>query len=169
MKDLFGNVTKGACFDESRKNRYYLFRIWDKSKPMVSFIGLNPSTANEHNNDNTITKVMKIAAHNGYGGVYMLNLYSCVTAYPDEIDSKDSKAIRINAVFIEEFTKNDVVFCWGNFKQAQEISRGVIQKFNNTLCIAQNKNGSPKHPLYCKDDSKLIPFNKQIPQWNEHN
>lgn len=160
MKDLFGNVTKGACFDESRKNRYYLFRIWDRSKPTVSFIGLNPSTANEHTNDNTITKVMKIANHNGFGGVYMLNLYSCVTAYPEEIIT-DSNAIRINSLFIQEYTKNNnVVFCWGNFKQAQEISRGVIERFNNAQCIAQNKNGSPKHPLYCKDNSTFIPFKK---------
>lgn len=159
MKDLFGNVTKGACFDESRKNRYYLFRIWDKSKPMVSFIGLNPSTANEHTNDNTITKVMKIAAHNGYGGVYMLNLYPCVTPHPHEIVN-DIKSTRINSLFMEEYSKNNVVFAWGNFKQAQEISRGVVDWFQTPLCIAQNKNGSPKHPLYCKDNSKLIPFIK---------
>lgn len=158
--DLFGNVTKGACFDESRKNRYYLFRIWDKNKPMVSFIGLNPSTANEHSNDNTITKVMKIAAHNGYGGVYMLNLYSCVTPHPHEINLKDLQALRINALFMGEYTKNDVVFCWGNFKSTANCAIGYIQRFNNPLCLAQNKNGSPKHPLYCKDDSKLIPFIK---------
>lgn len=63
MKDLFGNITKAACFTAGRKHRFWLSRVWDKTKPEVAFIGLNPSTANEDENDNTITKVIKIAAH----------------------------------------------------------------------------------------------------------
>lgn len=164
MKDLFGNITKAACFTAGRKHRFWLSRVWDKTKPEVAFIGLNPSTANEDENDNTITKVIKIAAHNGYGSVTMLNLYPCVTPYPQQIaELIDPAHTATNSKCLEEHTDDcDVVFCWGNFKEAQQIGKNVIEWFDKPLCIAQNKNGSPKHPLYCKDDSKLIPFDKSL-------
>ena len=43
--DLFGEKEEinGAEFSEGRKYRYALWRIWDSSKPLVMFIGLNPS------------------------------------------------------------------------------------------------------------------------------
>ena len=40
-------MKKGAHFSKSRVFRYALWRIWDKDKPAVMFVGLNPSTADE--------------------------------------------------------------------------------------------------------------------------
>jgi len=68
-------VESGAEFSECRKYRYALWRIWDKSKPLVMFIGLNPSTANENVDDPTIRSVCRMTKNNGYGGVYMMNLH----------------------------------------------------------------------------------------------
>lgn len=45
----------GAKFSEDRKYRYLLWRRMDSALPMITFIGLNPSKANEDTNDNTIT------------------------------------------------------------------------------------------------------------------
>ena len=58
MQDLFDD--NGADFSPDRKHRYSLWRIWDRSKPLVMFIGLNPSTANESDNDPTIRSVCRI-------------------------------------------------------------------------------------------------------------
>lgn len=58
----------GADFSNDRKYRYALWRIWDRTKPLVMFIGLNPSTANETENDPTIKSVGRISKNNGYGG-----------------------------------------------------------------------------------------------------
>jgi hypothetical protein len=47
-----------AEFSEDGIDRYILSRIWDKNKPTLGFILLNPSTANKTNNDQTINKII---------------------------------------------------------------------------------------------------------------
>jgi len=149
----------GAEFGQDRKYRYCLWRIWDLSKPRVMFIGLNPSTADDKRNDNTITKVMKIAKHNGFGGVYMMNLFPYVTPYPSTLYINDEANV-INDEWLEKIYDKckSVVFCWGNFREAIDRSVEVMKIFVHPKCLAKNKNGSPKHPLYCKDETILIPF-----------
>ena len=56
------------------------------------FIGLNPSTANEITNDPTIRRVQRFAFDWGYGGVYMMNLFAYITAYPKELEHAESPA-----------------------------------------------------------------------------
>ena len=66
-------MKKDAILSEDRKYRYVLSRIWDESKPLVVIIGLNPSTADEKDDDNTIKKCINFSKNWGYGGLYMLN------------------------------------------------------------------------------------------------
>lgn len=149
----------GAEFSSDKKYRYALWRIWDKEKPLVMIIGLNPSKATADANDNTITKVIKVARNNGYGGLYMMNLFAYITQYPDEL-KKCSNPLGDNDGWLEKIAPvcKDVVFAWGNFKQAKGRAPDVIKMFPRPLSFVQNKNGSPKHPLFCKDDTILIPF-----------
>lgn len=155
------NTKNGAAFSEDRKHRYALWRIWDESKPLVMFIGLNPSTANETDNDPTIKSVCRIAANNGYGGVYMMNCFSYV--------STDPKLLKSNPM-AEEWNNNtltatasrckDVVFAWGNFDIVKERGRDkeLCEMFPNALALHINKNGSPKHPLYCSSKTTLVKY-----------
>lgn len=158
MIDLFGNTT-GAIFDYHKKYRYVLIRIWDNEKPKAAFIGLNPSTANEIDNDNTITKLRKVTAHNGFGGFYMLNLFAWVSRNPDDLKKVEDPLLN-NDLYIDHYAglADKIVFCWGNFKQA--IGRDVImkRKFPDAWCLDMNANKSPKHPLYCKDITELKPY-----------
>ncbi len=132
-------MTKGAIFSEDRKHRYVLIRIWDETKPMMMFIGLNPSKADEKDNDNTITKVEKIAKYNGFGGCYMTNLFSYV--------STDS-------------TNQEI--CVDIIKIAIKRSEEVIKMFPDAYCIKKSKKGMPIHPLYQLDKSELIPFKNKL-------
>ncbi len=154
-------MTKGAIFSDDRTFRYVLFRIWNDQLPKVAFIGLNPSTANETEPDNTITKVKKIAEHNGFGGFYMLNLFGLVSKNPDDLLTCDDP-VRLNDSFLKEYSKNveAIIFCWGAFKQSKIRAEAVKKMFPEALCIKHTKDGSPWHPLYCLDESVLIPYNK---------
>lgn len=154
-------IKSGAWFSEDKTNRYVLWRIWDESKPLVMVIGLNPSTANETKNDNTITKVIKVANYNGFGGVYMMNLFSQVTPYPKELCETKSY-IPSNDYWLTKIEKkcDKVVFAWGNFKEAEYKSRQLIENIQFPYCFVQNKNGSPRHPLYCLDTTAFQPFYK---------
>lgn len=161
MDNLFEKV--GAEFSECRNYRYSLWRIWDESKPLVMFIGLNPSTANEDTPDPTIQSVERISRHNGYGGFYMMNCWAFV--------STDPKGIQINPMSTEWNNNHitviaskckDVVFAWGNFKIVKDHVRDLelIEMFPNALTIGRNKNGSPKHPLFQLGESILTKYNE---------
>lgn len=70
MKDLFENHINGAKMSPEKDYRYALWRVWDDSKAM--FIGLNPSTANETENDPTIRRVIRFARDWGNGDLFKL-------------------------------------------------------------------------------------------------
>lgn len=152
-------LKQDARFSDCRKFRFFLYREWNSDKPKVAFIGLNPSTANEITNDNTITKCAKIAAHNGFGGFYMINLFTFVTPYPNELLTCDNPEFGADE-YINNVTAScaRTVVCWGAFKQSKERAQRVITQLSEPYCLKINADGSPKHPLYCKDDSVLIPY-----------
>src|SRR5947209_6307215 len=83
--NLFLDNNNGAVFSEDRKYRYVLWRIWDTNKDIIQFIGLNPSTANEMHDDNTIGRIKNFTHDWGYGGFYMTNLFGLVTPYPEDL------------------------------------------------------------------------------------
>jgi hypothetical protein len=161
--NLFEN--NGASFSSCRKYRYALWRIWEESKPLVMFIGLNPSTANESEPDNTIKRVTRICKHNGYGGFYMMNCFPLVSKNPSALQDffdtpfHDVEDIENMRQLLEVSRKcKDVVFAWGNFKEAKERGKSISGYFKNAKALAILKDGSPKHPLYCKGTSEFIPF-----------
>lgn len=69
------NNSKGAEFSECRKYRYVLWRRWDWKGygNQVMFIGLNPSTADETEDDPTIRRCIRFAKDWGYSGLLMMN------------------------------------------------------------------------------------------------
>src|SRR5688572_27063956 len=160
MADLFGNYS-GAYFSDDRKYRYALWRIWDNSKPLVMFIGLNPSTANETDNDPTIKSVCRIAKNNGYGGVYMMNCFAYVTTDPKLLmHNLMSDEWNNNMLTIIASKCKDVVFAWGNFDVVKELGRDVelCKMFPEAKALFINKNGTPKHPLYVKSNIEPVKF-----------
>jgi hypothetical protein len=166
-KIIKGNRLIGADFSEDRKYRYCLWRIWNIYKPLIMFVGLNQSTANEVSNDPTIKSVCRIAKNNGYGGVYMMNCFPIIFSDPSVLNDFDKSIhdqwqLTLNDRKLREvgLLVKDTCFAWGNFNIVRESHRDtdLIKMFPNALCLHKNKNGSPKHPLYCKSESLLIPF-----------
>lgn len=156
--DLFNN--NGAEFSECRKYRYALWRKWDSSKSLVMFIGLNPSTANEDANDPTIRRVISIANNLGFGGVYMMNCFPYVSTNPNDL--KDCSNIPLNDVWLERVSKacEEIVFAWGDFKIVRDKKRDkeLAAMFPYAKALQINKNGSPKHPLYVRNNVVPVKF-----------
>lgn len=156
MPDLFQD--NGAEFSPCGKYRYKLWRIWDKSLPLVMFIGLNPSTADASEDDPTIKSVCRLAKNNGYGGIYMTNLFTIISPDPKILKSQNEWTDTLKDVErLREVRRicKDVVFAWGNFKEAQQRQYLVAREFPGALCIKKNKNDTPVHPLYQKSNSKF--------------
>lgn len=155
--DLFGKNLNGAQFSGCRNYRYALWRIWDESKPLVMFIGLNPSTANEATDDPTIRRVKRFASDWGFGGVYMMNLFAYVTPYPEEL-KKCNDPLGDNDGWLEKIAEkcDKIIFAWGSFEEATERAKDIMQRFDGYALII-NKDGSPRHPLYVKADIEPVP------------
>lgn len=159
---LSASADFGAEFSECRKYRYALWRIWDKTKPLVMFIGLNPSTANETDNDPTIKSVGRISKHNGFGGFYMMNCFAFVSTNPADLQLENNNEVNdfwLNKIAAECKT---IVFAWGNFDVVKTTGRywEIKQMFGDeAMVLANNKNGSPKHPLYCKSSTEFVKWN----------
>ncbi len=54
MDNIITMYKKGALLSRNRLYRYALWREWDSNKGTCVFIGLNPSTANETEDDPTL-------------------------------------------------------------------------------------------------------------------
>ena len=151
---------KGASFNKDRAYRYALWRRWDNRQPLLMFVGLNPSTANEADDDPTIRRVKKFAADWGYGGVYMMNLFAYVSTDPKQllIDQKE-KIGALNDIYLAAISKKckSIVLAWGNFK-VNGRDKSIIKMFPEAMCLGINKNGTPKHPLYLAANTPLVKF-----------
>jgi hypothetical protein len=158
MSNLFEN--NGAEFSPCGKYRYALWRIWDDvNKPLVMWIGLNPSTANATDDDPTIQSVTRITRHNGYGGFFMMNLFGIISADPKVLKvAEDPQGDNLMWHGKIRQRCKDIVFAWGAFKEAGIVSAEMVVAYPGALCIGKTQKGQPLHPLYQRSDSELIKF-----------
>jgi hypothetical protein len=80
MNDILVKSSKKAVFKD--KYRYFLSREWDKNKPKLLYIMLNPSTADDIDEDKSITQCFYFAYIFGYGSFEVVNLYSYKSTDP---------------------------------------------------------------------------------------
>jgi hypothetical protein len=153
-------MQKGAEFSPCRNYRYVLWRVWDLDLPRAMCIGLNPSTANAESDDPTIRNLVRILRNNGYGSLYMTNLFPLVSPHPEDL-RKCPDPVKDNDHWLIKMRQHchGTIFCWGNFPMAEYRAKKVIPMFGQPMCFGRNANGSPKHPLYLKGDTKLQLFN----------
>jgi hypothetical protein len=150
----------GAEFSVCRKHRFALWRIWDKSKPLVMFIGLNPSTANESANDHTIKRVRSIVNYNGFGGFYMMNCFSFISTDPDKLIYEGDNTENNKWLLKISQLCDEIVFAWGVFKIVQLKGRDKELRgmFPNAKALRITKAGCPWHPLLIPKKTKFIDY-----------
>ncbi len=156
----------GAIFSEDRCYRYKLWRRWElRNAKTAVVIGLNPSLASEESNDPTVRRCMGFAKAWGCGSLHIMNLFAYITPYPRDLRVDDNWVMNL------EFLRRNgeeaiadgglVLLAWGAFKEARERGAEVAAMFPQALCLGHNADGSPKHPLYIKADTKPILYRKE--------
>lgn len=157
---LLNDPNHGAEFSADRLHRYVLWRAWDRRKGAVTFIGLNPSTADERLDDPTIRRCLRFARDWGYGQLLMVNLFSFRATKPrdlwmarDEVgpDNDDHIVGCANAARL-------IVAAWGassfpvKLRRAEAVREllGSRDLYHLGLTMA----GHPRHPLYLRADTK---------------
>ncbi|MEI8668573.1 MULTISPECIES: DUF1643 domain-containing protein [Pseudoalteromonas] len=149
-----------AELSECRKYRYALWRTWDATKPIVMFIGLNPSTADENNDDPTLIRCINFAKFWGYGGVCMSNLFAYRATEPRDMKAAKDPIGSNNDAWLTKLSNDaQLVICaWGNDGSFLKRSKQILELMPNLNYLKLNKSGEPAHPLYLSAKLKPIPM-----------
>lgn len=160
MINSFFPKSIGACFNDKRTERYSLWRIWDNNKPLLLFVCLNPSTADESNNDPTVTRCMNYAAVHEYGGLYVCNLFPLMSTDPKALYKVDpySKHNEGIVLTIRQELVDDCIVAWGNHGMIGGHGIRMANLLSPVKCFGVNKSGMPKHPLYLPKSTPLINY-----------
>ena len=155
--------------DDKNLNRYALGQVFDESGRTLICFGINPSTASPEQLDNTINKVIKIARFNGYSNWIMLNIYPQRATNPDDLHMTANEQIikqNIETVLqiLDEYQDSDILFAYGNLISKRSYLRHCLGQISELLkpksktikVIKLTKEGNPVHPLYQKNDARLL-------------
>lgn len=155
-------MTKGAILSRNRLYRYVLWREWNINKKTCAFIGLNPSTADEYEDDPTLRRCINFAKDWGFGKCVIVNLFAYRATDPDELRNqanpvgyKNNQQIKIQCAQADL-----IVAAWGNrgvYLQRDEAVRKLLKDIP-LKCFKITSKGQPAHPLYQAKNTRLINY-----------
>ncbi|MBD9510046.1 DUF1643 domain-containing protein [Ensifer sp. ENS10] len=166
MSDLL--MTRRAVFSECGLYRYLLEHDFGGSGPVISLGMVNPSNADDENNDSTMTKVDGFAVRLGASKVKVWNKYAFV--------DKDVKALRSatdpvgpenDAYIAQAVTDADIhIVAWGPLSKLPKPLRNrwlavadVLAKAGaRPMCWGIALDGQPRHPLMLAYATPLVPW-----------
>lgn len=164
---LFGVHSKrpflaGADLSPDGQYRYSLWRIFDTTKSLVLFIGLNPSTADATEDDATIRRLNRFVQDWGYGGYYVANLFCYRTKDVGELLRVDDPvgALADKWLAMVAAKCDRVIFCWGCDGAYMGRDQQVIAQFPTAFCLGLTAGGHPRHPLYLPAKTQLQEFGR---------
>lgn len=164
----FERLGHRAVWSDDFKHRYILWRDWQPKvlRRYLQVIGLNPSTANETDNDPTLRRVIALGKRLGMFGVVMTNLFSFRSTDPAGLKSvpPDGHRIEDNNEFLLDAAKwaKVRVAAWGThgsyLGRGPQVAKMLADAGYPLHCLGRNADGSPKHPLYLPDKAQLEPY-----------
>ena len=150
----------------------YRYILGTRGKKPLICIGINPSTAEPGNLDNTLKSVERIALGNGFDSFIMFNVYAQRATDPDTMEKKCN--LRLHKENLEAFRyvlsiseRPAVWAAWGAIIEKRDYLAGCVRDMVTVgqeygagwYCAgAITKKGHPHHPLYLRKDEKLKPF-----------
>jgi hypothetical protein len=154
-----------AVISPCGKYRYLLERTWGIGLPRVTWIMLNPSTADAEKDDPTIRRCIGFSKEWGYGGLYVVNLFAWRATDPGELKRVLRPVGPENDHYIGHAAANckEIVAAWGahgSFQDRDKVVRKLLKGFGITALSLTTK-GSPGHPLYLSANAQRIPWVKE--------
>lgn len=157
--------SSGAIFGGDREQYRYL--LWRQhpftEERQVTFVMLNPSTADENVLDPTLRRCWSFAQNWGYNRMEVVNLFAYRATNPDDMIAQGAEALGPdNDWFIRDSAiRARLVVCgWGvNASPARAVRvatmlRGAQKKPLHHLRLT--KSGAPGHPLYLPLTAKPV-------------
>ena len=150
----------------------YRYILGTRGKNPLICIGINPSTAEPDNLDNTLKSVERIALGNGFDSFIMFNVYAQRATSPDDMEKECNLALHKENLeafrYVLSISNNPSVWAaWGAIIEKRKYLPACVRDLLEAgrehgaswYCAgAITKKGHPHHPLYLRKDEKLKPF-----------
>lgn len=157
------NADSGAIISPCGQFRYRLWRRWSSNVNPITFIMLNPSTADAEQDDPTIRKCIGFAKRLGQGAIEVVNLYAYRATKPAELKAAGWPKGPENDRHILDACKDsrDAVICaWGANARGMDRPRAVLDLLRTSgirpMALALTDDGIPRHPLYIPYDAAPV-------------
>lgn len=145
------SIKSEVIYDDTKKHRLVLKRIWDVKKPSIAVLMLHGCSSNLLTSDLTTSLVINNAVQlEDCGGVHVLNLYSILANKlnfqrnsDDELNHKDNDAYIIKSA--QECSK--IILAWGKTQDTnQRIGNRAVKVINLLMPYADK--------VYCISDGE---------------
>lgn len=164
-------MRKTAAISECGQFRYMLARQWADG-PSLTFVMLNPSTADAEQDDATVRKCIGFAKQFGYSGLRIANLFAFRARDPADLRRSGWPVGPENDEWLAKigdwaWANNEPIVCaWGAHARGHAGRRRIA----HVLSVLQRRtcdlrallvlaDGTPSHPLMLPYSCKLEPFN----------
>jgi hypothetical protein len=159
-------------------------RLTESNQRSLLVIGLNPSTATHLATDPTVRKLEKLARAMGLDRLDMTNLDPFRSTDPQGLIAHRAEAYQdvvVAKVRRDAFSANEsiiqwlacraeLVLCaWGKQSSpkalathVEQLASGIVSVLGRSgvklHCLATTEDGTPRHPLYLKDELRPVPW-----------
>jgi hypothetical protein len=142
------------------------YMLSESGAAQCAWVMLNPSIAGRLGDDGkaitdpTATRVRNFSKDWGYDGFVIVNAYAAVATEPRELwGMPDPVGPDNDAYLLAAASLPLVVVGMGQHVKRERLARVVellhLGGARDLWCLGRNDNGTPKHPLYLRGDTKL--------------
>jgi hypothetical protein len=178
-----GTGLGGACFSRHRRFRYSWWRHWS-DRPIIAFVMLNPSIADERRPDRTVDRCLSHARRLGYGTLIVVNISPLVAtnrfemyAAPDAAGEPEKNARHLTLVTQHA---HRIIVAYGaaaDHKSVRPMRAAAhdilsqrhlyrplpIDPYHEAFipelqALRITKDGWPEHPLYVPGNLDPVPY-----------
>ncbi len=150
----------------------YRYILGTRGKNPLICVGINPSTAEPGNLDNTLKSVERIALGNGFDSFIMFNVYAQRATNPDAMEKQMNPLLHKENLAAFRYVlsispKPAIWAAWGAIIEKRGylaqcvrdmVEVGMEYDASWYCAGAVTKKGHPHHPLYLRKDEKLKTF-----------
>ena len=158
--------TTPATFSPDRRHRFRLTRHVNLlGNSEVMFIMLNPSTADEFQDDPTVRRCIGFARSWGYEWLTVTNLSPLRATDPRDLmaagpEPDDVREKNIGIICHLAETSDMVVAAWGVHGSDEDRAQRLIEHLDGLAlhCLGTTQDGHPRHPLYIRSDAQPLEY-----------
>ena len=150
----------------------YRYILGTRGKNPLICIGINPSTAQPGDLDNTLKSVQRIAHGNGFDSFIMFNVYAQRATDPDAMEHACNPMLHKENLeafrYVLSIGEHPTVWAaWGTIIEKRDYLKDCLKDMiatgeaygANWVCAGKcSKKGHPHHPLYLRKDEIIRPF-----------